>query len=275
MPDHIVIDLEALSTRPTAAIIAIGAVKLNNDLEVIGEFYSAVDIESSLRAGLTVDGDTIGWWLQQNKEAVHAITYSPKELKDVLKALTVWATCERSELEVWGNGPEFDNVVLANAYHACDLKPFWPFFCNRSLRELRRLYGNFAVKPEPAIPHHALEDARAQAESLRDLLTLHRRLTGLPTITAGGEDVLRERAKQMSRWGAKHDAMHGKQELTCAAMYYACPDHVPYQQDLFEHTGWGLQHANKAGDVRENLIRAAALLMAKIDRIDATTNQQE
>lgn len=87
-------------------------------------------------------------------------------------------------------------------------------------------------------------------------------------------DVLVERANQVRKFVAAHDKQHTAGELVWAAMYYACPDvnnEIP--EALFEYTGWGRKHAKRTGDHRKNVVIAAALLLAELDRIDAAAKE--
>lgn len=68
---HIVVDLETMSTKPTAAIVSIGAVRLNEDFTLAENayFYERVSLESSMLQGLDVDAGTIRFWMSQEDEA--------------------------------------------------------------------------------------------------------------------------------------------------------------------------------------------------------------
>ena len=70
--NNIMVDLETMATHPNAAIVAIGAVRFMEDLQ--DSFYQEVDLQSSIRAGLDVDGATVNWWLMQEEAAREAIT---------------------------------------------------------------------------------------------------------------------------------------------------------------------------------------------------------
>ena len=89
-------------------------------------------------------------------------------------------------------------------------------------------------------------------------------------------EVLAERAKQTRKWGATHDKQHSNQELAWAAMYYACPDvNNELPEALFDYTGWDKTHVKKPSGHRKNVVIAAALLLAELDRIDAQEDTGE
>lgn len=119
------LDLETLGTTPGSAIIAIGAVKFGAS-EIHSEFYQRVDIKSCVAAGLTMDPDTVMWWLQQPDEARLEITKEGQVLPSVLQFFYEWcytAHRDTQEIEMWGNGASFDNTLLAVAYSKFGLRP--------------------------------------------------------------------------------------------------------------------------------------------------------
>lgn len=62
---NVMIDLETFGTRPGSVIVSIGAVEFSMD--GIGEaYYRAIDVASSLLAGLTIDEITVKWWREQD-----------------------------------------------------------------------------------------------------------------------------------------------------------------------------------------------------------------
>jgi hypothetical protein len=82
------------------------------------------------------------------------------------------------------------------------------------------------------------------------------------------EEVLNERRRQIEVKGftVEHDRQHDEGELAEAAAAYALyAAHIPGAKDF-----WPWQyHSFRSGTEREALIKAAALLVADIERIDA------
>ena len=66
---RIMVDLETLGTAPGSVILSIGAVRFDVEKGLLDEFYVNIDVESSQRLGLTIDGDTVMWWLKQSDAA--------------------------------------------------------------------------------------------------------------------------------------------------------------------------------------------------------------
>lgn len=88
--------------------------------------------------------------------------------------------------------------------------------------------------------------------------------------TQAAIDVLAERARQVSQegWTPEHDDKHNECEMAAAAATYAlCTD--PGQLKLCGVIVWRWpMHWWKPTTYRRNLVKAAALLLAEIERID-------
>lgn len=66
----VMLDLETMGQGPDAAIVAIGAVSFDLEAGKLGsEFYTVVDLTSSVEAGGKMDPSTVLWWLQQSEQA--------------------------------------------------------------------------------------------------------------------------------------------------------------------------------------------------------------
>jgi len=93
-------------------------------------------------------------------------------------------------------------------------------------------------------------------------------------VTQAEQDVLDERTRQVKieGWTAKHDDKHNAGELPCAAAAYAIasipnigPNYINTAYDRYWpwHRAWW-----KPTTPRRNLVKAAALIIAEIERID-------
>ena len=155
---HVMVDIETMGNTSNAAILSIGAVYF--EIDGIGDtFYKKVSLESSVDAGLQMDPETVLWWLQQN-EAARANFQTPGGLLPVvLKQFTEFL---KPDVFIWGNGSDFDNVILENAYEKVNQKCPWNYYQNRCFRTLKSLHPNIQI-PENKIKHDALQDALWQA----------------------------------------------------------------------------------------------------------------
>lgn len=166
---HVMIDIETLDTRPSAAILSIAAVRFDLDTGQLGPvFHKYVDIDSNLQCGRTVSGATILWWLSQPDEARNRIAGAQAEpLHNVLKDLSLFV--EEGDM-VWGNGAGFDNVILEDAYRTVGLNAPWRFWSNMCYRTLKNMFKS-APKPQfQGVAHDALDDAKFQAQHLAIIL---------------------------------------------------------------------------------------------------------
>ncbi len=111
-------------------------------------------------------------------------------------------------------------------------------------------------------------DLHARAMSSDGHLTLYVRTT--PTETAASLDVLAERARQVSAegWTPEHDDEHNDGSLARAAACYALhTEPVGNVGDYLRFWPWGGE-AWKPRERRRNLVKAGALVLAEIERID-------
>lgn len=129
-----------------------------------------VKLVSSESFGLHIDADTVLWWMKQSAEARSAIVDVGYWLDESLGDLNLFA--ERvltDDVQVWGNGVDFDNVILRNAYNAVDLEPFWKYWNNCCVRTIVELGRNAGIDPKRTLafegePHNVLDDAIHQAK---------------------------------------------------------------------------------------------------------------
>lgn len=178
---RIMFDTETLDTSSSAVILSIAAVEFD-DQNLGRRFHQRIDIDSCLKYGLTVSGDTIAWWMNQPQAARDIFKRPGLPLDRVLIDLATWVNWEEVD-EVWANGSDFDFPIIANAYHAIGAgNPPWSYFKVRDYRTIRKLYAKDVVNEatvKPLVEHDALEDAIAQALTLQALLSSGETLRGL------------------------------------------------------------------------------------------------
>jgi 3' exoribonuclease, RNase T-like len=164
--NQVMLDLETLGHKPGAVLVAIGAVRFGGGR--LGEsFYERVDAQSAVDAGLQLDVSTVLWWLKQNAEARAELDLPGGKLSEVLLQFDAFLRAIKPQ-GLWGNGADFDNVLLAAAYDACRLPVPWKYHMNRCYRTLKNLRPDVKLT-RSGVAHHALADARAQADHLMQL----------------------------------------------------------------------------------------------------------
>ncbi|HHK9114946.1 TPA: 3'-5' exoribonuclease, partial [Escherichia coli] len=168
---HLMIDLETMGKNPDAPIISLGAIFFDPQTGEMGpEFSKTIDLDT---AGGVIDRDVIKWWLKQSREAQSAILTDEIPLDDALLQLREFID-ENScgfYVRVWGNGANFDNVILRRSYERQGIPCPWRYYNDRDVRTIVEL-GNsigFDVRmaiPFEGVPHNALDDARHQAKQV-------------------------------------------------------------------------------------------------------------
>lgn len=94
-------------------------------------------------------------------------------------------------------------------------------------------------------------------------------------LSEGAVDVLQERQRQIEKegWSDEHDNNHAPGTLTAAAVCYAAEAFWP-DSDIQEIWPWDVTWW-KPTNRRRNLVKAAALLLAEIDRLDGASDKDE
>lgn len=157
MSRDVMVDLETLSSRSNAAIVAIGAVRFDLERgELGGEFLYNVEPDERFH----IDGNTVMWWLSQSREAQDALLIEPRGRIEY--ALDLFSRWFPKGAAVWGNGATFDNVILRHAYTVCGLRAPWHYRDDRCFRTVKALLPR-VMWPEHGVAHKAVDDARAQA----------------------------------------------------------------------------------------------------------------
>ncbi len=161
------IDLETLGTSAGCAIVSIGAVAFDLDRDTLGdEFYAVISMGSVVQHDLRIDASTVEWWMQQSDEARRVFRLPGKlDLVDALDAFADWVSTvsgHSGSVRVWGNGSDFDNAILAEAYRKVGRVAPWRFWNSRCLRTLQGLAPDVKIV-RSAGHHNALVDAREQA----------------------------------------------------------------------------------------------------------------
>ena len=178
---HVMHDLETLDVVPGAAILSIGAVEFDPSTAKLGRtFYQVISLGSYLDAGLTVSPGTLRWWMQQSDAARQVFTDpGAVELDSALHGFNVWLDDVRAddELNLWGNGSNFDNVLLREAYETLGIVPAWSPFEDRCYRTLKNLFPHIEMA-RSGTHHNALDDACTQARHAIDLLRAVQQLKG-------------------------------------------------------------------------------------------------
>ena len=158
----LMVDLETLGVGSDAAIVQIGACYFNRHTAEIGRTFRVnIDPESCQDEGLTIDGDTVEFWMDNAGKA----TWRQPPRRTLVEALDMFSTFvgESAVKTAWASAG-FDFPILASAYRACDMRNPIHYQMVRDLRTLRYLVGNPLVTCRNPNTHDALADCLYQVD---------------------------------------------------------------------------------------------------------------
>ena len=177
--NHIMLDIETLDTAQSAVVLSIGAVVFDPHSKELGEkFYVefTTDLDTQQRVGRTMSAATVVWWMQQGAAAKQIFADpAPEGVRRVSTAqgLTEFASFIArnggKEAQLWGNGSDFDNVIVGSLFDSFGLTKPWSYSKNRCYRTMKRLFGeNVKLHPQ-GVHHNGLDDAITQAVHLQEI----------------------------------------------------------------------------------------------------------
>lgn len=169
MKNRIMIDIETLGQQPGSVITSIGAVRFNHE-HTLDEFSVCVDPVSCEDAGLRLDAQTVMWWFDQSQDARSAwMAQDTVKLEYALMELREWIVRSGDDIEIWGNGANFDPVLLESAFRVARIDVPWKFWQVRCFRTIKCLLPWTELRVFPQVEHDSIEDARAQAKWLLNI----------------------------------------------------------------------------------------------------------
>lgn len=162
---NVMVDLETVGTSSYSGILAIGAIPFNCP-QPLETFYEKASFQSLELAGFNIDKATLDWWSKQPQAARVEAFSGTKDIELVLHDFASYLSALKEttgcEIVLWGNGSDFDNALLTDAYDKFGIKLPWKYTNNRCFRTLKNLFSH--IKHEfVGMKHNALEDARNQA----------------------------------------------------------------------------------------------------------------
>lgn len=176
---NIVLDLETLSTSHDAAIIQIGAVVPRFDHKhILGwpfEFQATIKYEDCLesvsRKLTSQDHMTMQWW--EGQASRKEVFSGQLDYAEALEQFVDWVKHFKMPVVIWGNGADFDNVVLRHSLDAFGFHDVWSFRNNRCFRTMKNVFPvedqTLALGPQET-KHTALGDARWEARILNEIV---------------------------------------------------------------------------------------------------------
>lgn len=163
--NNIMLDIETMGTGSNAAIVAIGAVRFDKN-GISDKFDKVVNLTSSLFAGFDIDKETVDWWRNQGIKTQKRLLRRSVSISRVLSEFSDWIG---KDAIVWGNGSDFDNVIVASAFKKFDMPVPWKFWNNRCYRSIKALNPDIEFE-RVGLHHNAVDDAESQALHLIKLV---------------------------------------------------------------------------------------------------------
>jgi hypothetical protein len=168
---HVMIDLETLGAVPYSSILSLGAVMFDKD-GLHSSFYNVFSRNGMRELYMTESPTTLAWWGTQKDDSVISCAGRVEEpVADALIRFSEWLGFVSLD-GVWGNGSDFDNVLLACVYRAARLDVPWDFRQNRCYRTIKSLQPDKPITREYGDAHNALNDAQNQAAHLLRLISI-------------------------------------------------------------------------------------------------------
>lgn len=170
-PLRLSIDIETLSSRSDAAIIAIGACTFNHE-SIVDTFQ--VLINPTLTLGHR-SPDTWKWWQDQDDKVRTDMFSGHTTPWDAAIQFEDWVNGLGKLDEIWANPPSFDITIIRNWYAAMGsntMNRSLPFRQERDYRTVKAIAkdrGLISYLPfeEGLRPHVALDDAIMQAKVIQ------------------------------------------------------------------------------------------------------------
>jgi len=175
--EHLSFDIETLGIKPGSVIVSLGMTAFDpkagvQSIEVLKNQSSRISLrlEDSLKRGFKIDASTMLWWLKQPDSSRNSTFISEMGYYDCD------ITCDRiSEFVkrmgckyVWGNGANFDVVLIEEMFDKCEKIIPWKFWDIRCLRTMKEtLPYNKDIIPKNELKHDCLYDAIYQAQVLQ------------------------------------------------------------------------------------------------------------
>lgn len=180
---HIMIDIETLSNKPNAAVLAYSALPFSfteNPEESRGMLQNRITyaIQLSEQADRHIDAKTLQWWIDQ-PDTFMEVCHDSVHPQDALRGLRefIQQQCKKhvihtSEVKIWAKSPSFDLVILKSLAEEHHIKMPWHY---RNERDVRTLFAMANYTPEiNEASHYPWQDCVQQIQQCQEA---HKRIT--------------------------------------------------------------------------------------------------
>lgn len=164
------IDIETLGSSPGCSIISIGAIPFEFD-SIIDEskwFLLTIDLQSCIDSGLTIENNTLAWWLNENPKLLTDILKDPHKtsIHDGICKLKRYINIHCNKLySPWSKGSAFDIPILNYAAKKCNVQLFNGLINERCARTYMSL--DSTIKVDNPYKHNPLSDCLTQIKTIQ------------------------------------------------------------------------------------------------------------
>lgn len=145
----VMVDLETLGTDFNAVIFQIASAAFDIETgNIVEDFNEFADISKLTDDDGIINGGTLKWWLDTNKELLAELlnkknAYTPRGLLVTYHRWLDELTLEYDEVYLWGNGILFDNAIIRHKFENYGWK--YPIFY-RNDRDVRTIFELAQIK---------------------------------------------------------------------------------------------------------------------------------
>lgn len=171
-----VVDIETMDTETTSIITSIGISAWDFATgKTVAEFHERIDWRDALARypEFSKCKGTEAFWIKQSANAQMELT-GTRSIEDVLEDLTAWWKTYCPKARIYGNGANFDPVILEHAYAVVTGgRAPWHYSKVSDVRtvvDMGRRFLNIDPKNNLAftgIKHNALHDARHESQTVK------------------------------------------------------------------------------------------------------------
>jgi hypothetical protein len=172
METHIMVDIETLGTGVNAPILQLAAVDFDiYSGNILRKFNMFVDICTI--SHFVPDTKTVKWWLKTNSQLLAEIINNENiaDSEKVLSLFAVWSNpFDNKNVYLWGNGENFDNVIIRQAYINSGLIYPIKYNCDRDVRTILHIASDVLGISEQEIKNKFIDECKMQHDALQDAI---------------------------------------------------------------------------------------------------------
>ena len=159
--NDVMIDIETLGTRPTSAIVQIGACYFDRETGEIGETFCENIRHDYNNDEFTTDYKTIKWWTQQSFDAIESVFND--ESYSIVSAIVRLQKFLKDAEYIWAHAT-FDIPILMNSFEKTKYEFPISYKNIRDIRTLMDLSKYEIDFKRVGIHHNALDDCKYQVK---------------------------------------------------------------------------------------------------------------